>query len=84
MKKNEYAQLLVEYAKEVGKFLQEHAEDIVPDTDFITDFGIEITFDQEKAFSFPELTVRSGTFCMSSERNYDIQDYIKDNYTKEN
>ena len=46
MKKNEYAQLLVEYTKEVGKFLQEHAEDIVPDTPLIGNFSLNITFDQ--------------------------------------
>ena len=47
MKKNEYAETLVEYVKEVGKFLEENADKIVPDVPFIGDLTLEITFDQE-------------------------------------
>lgn len=83
MKKNEYAQLLAEYTKEVGKFLQEHAEDIVPDTPFISDFSIIITFDQEYG-SWPQLDVSTTAFPGHSERFNELTETIKNKYAKEN
>ena len=84
MKENEYAQLLVEYVKEVGKFLQENADNIVPDCPCITDYGIAIDFDQEDLRSFPVITVHSGTLGMDAKRMNKINNYIDQQYRKEN
>lgn len=84
MKENKYAQLLVEYVKEVGKFLQENADNIVPDCRYITDYGITIDFNQEDMRSFPVITVHSGAFGMDPERMDEINDYIDQQYRKEN
>lgn len=83
MKTNEYAQLLVEYTKEVGKFLQEHAEDIVPDTPFINDFSLTITFDQECG-SWPKLDVSTTAFPGHFERFNELTEIVKNKYAKEN
>lgn len=83
MKKNEYAQHLVEYTKEVGKFLQEHAEDIVPDTTFISDFSLTITFDQEYG-SWPQLDVSTTAFPCRVERLNELTEIVKNKYAKEN
>lgn len=83
MKKNEYAQLLVEYTKEVGKFLQEHAEDIVPDTPRIGDFSFTITFDQEYG-SWPQLDVSTTAFPCHSKRFNELTEIVKNKYAKEN
>lgn len=84
MKKNEYAQLLVEYVKEVGKYLQEHAEDIVPNAPLISDFSLEVTFNQEFG-SFPELYVGSKVFPGRFERFNELTDIVKEKYKeKEN
>ena len=82
MKKNEYTQLLVEYTKEVGKFLQEHAEDIVPDAPFISDFSLNITFDQEYG-SYPQLNVSTTAFPDHSERFNELTEIVKNKYAKE-
>lgn len=79
MKKNEYAQLLVEYVKEVGKYLQEHAEDIVPNDPLISDFSLEVTFNQEFG-SFPELYVQSKVFPGKFERFNELTDIVKEKY----
>lgn len=82
MKKNEYSQLLAEYTKEVGKFLQEHAEDIVPDTPLIGDFSLTITFDQEYG-SWPQLDVSTTAFPGHSERLNELTEIVKNKYAKE-
>lgn len=82
MKKNEYTQLLVEYTKEVGKFLQEHAEDMVPDTPFISDLSINITFDQEYG-SWPKLDVSTTAFPGRFERFNELTEIVKNKYAKE-
>lgn len=83
MKKNEYSQLLAEYTKEVGKFLQEHAEDIVPDTPLIGDFSLTITFDQECG-SWPQLYVSTTAFPGHYERLNELTEIVKNKYAKEN
>lgn len=83
MKTNEYSQLLVEYTKEVGKFLQEHAEDIVPDTPLIGDFSLTITFDQEYG-SWPKLDVSTTAFPCRVERFNELTEIVKNKYAKEN
>lgn len=82
MKTNEYAQLLVEYTKEVGKFLQEHAEDIVPDTPLICDFSLTITFNQEYG-SWPQLDVSTTAYPVRSERFNELTEIVKNKYAKE-
>lgn len=83
MKENKYAQLLVEYVKEVGKFLQENADNIVPDCPWITGYGITIDFDQENLRSFPVIAVHSDTFGMGPKRMNEINNYIDQQYRKE-
>lgn len=82
MKNSKYAQLLVEYTKEIGKYLQEHAEDIVPDTPLISDFSFEVTFDQECG-SVPKLFVRSEVFPGRFEKFNELTDIVKEEYKKE-
>lgn len=83
MKRTEYAQLLSEYVKEVGKYLQEHAEDIVPNSDLISNFRFEVTFDQEHG-SWPELLVHSDIFPGKFERFSELTEIVKNKYEKEN
>lgn len=83
MKKTEYAETLVEYVKEVGKYLQEHAEDIVPDSPLISDFSFEIDFDQDRG-SFPELHVQSNVFPGRFERFNELTDIVRKKFEKEN
>lgn len=83
MKANEYAQLLVEYTKEVGKFLQEHAEDIVPDTPLINDFSLNITFDQAMG-SWPQLDVYTAVFPGHFERCNELTEIVRKKFEKEN
>lgn len=82
-KNTEYAQLLVEYVKEVGKYLQEHAEDIVPNTPLIGDFSLDITFDQECG-SWPKLYVSTTAFPGRFERFNELTEIVKNKYAKEN
>ena len=84
MKKNEYAETLVEYVKEVGKFLEENADKIVPDVPFIGDLTLEITFDQEMG-SWPQLNVYTTVFPGHFERFNELTDIVKEKYKeKEN
>lgn len=83
MKENEYAETLVEYTKEVGKFLQEHAEDIVPDTPLIGDFSLNITFDQECG-SWPKLDVSTTAFPGKFERYNELTEIVRKKFEKEN
>lgn len=79
MKKTEYAETLVEYVKEVGKYLQEHAEDIVPNAPLISDFSLEVTFNQEMG-SWPKLYVRSEVFPGRFERFNELTDIVREKY----
>ena len=83
MKTNEYSQLLVEYTKEVGKFLQEHAEDIVPDPPLIGDFSFTVTFDQEYG-SWPQLDICTTAFPYRGEKLNELTEIVKNKYAKEN
>lgn len=83
MKKTEYAETLVEYIREVGKYLQENADGIVPDLPFIGDLTLEITFDQENG-SWPNLTVSTTAFPGRYERFNELTEIIKNKYEKEN
>lgn len=82
LKKTEYAETLVEYVKEVGKYLQEHAEDIVPDAPLISDFSLEVTFIQD-AGSWPELYVQSNVFPGRFERFNELTDIVRKKFEKE-
>lgn len=83
MKKTEYAETLVEYIREVGKYLQENADGIVPDLPLINDLTLEITFDQESG-SWPQLAVSTTAFPGRYERFNELTEVVKNKYEKEN
>lgn len=83
MKKNEYADTLVEYVKEVGKFLEENADKIVTDVPFIGDLTLEITFDQEMG-SWPQLNVYTTVFPGNFERYNELTEIVRKKFEKEN
>lgn len=83
MKKNKYAETLVEYMKEVGKFLEENADKIVPDVPFIGDLALEITFDQECG-SWPQLNVYTTVFPGHYERYNELTEIVRKKFEKEN
>lgn len=83
MKKTEYAETLVEYVKEVGKFLEENADKIVPDVPFIGDLTLNITFDQERG-SWPQLDVYTTVFPGHFERFNELTEIVRKKFEKEN
>lgn len=83
MKKTEYAETLVEYIREVGKYLQENADGIVPDLPLIGDLTLTITFDQEDG-SWPQLAVSTTAFPGRYERFNELTEIVKNKYEKEN
>ena len=83
MKKNEYAETLVEYVKEVGKYLQEHADKIVPDAPLIGDLALKITFDQAMG-SWPQLDVYTTLFPGHYERYNELTEIVRKKFEKEN
>ena len=48
---------LIESVKVAGEMLIENAEDIVGNTDYMTDLSIDISFNQEYGF-VPEITIK--------------------------
>lgn len=83
MKKNEYAETLVEYVKEVGKFLGENADKIVPDVPLIGDLTLTITFDQESR-SWPQLDVYTTVFPGHFKRYNELTEIVRKKFEKEN
>ena len=83
MKKTEYAETLVEYVKEVGKFLEENADKIVPDVPLIGDLTFEITFDQESG-SWPQLDVYTTVFPGHFEKYNELTEIVRKKFEKEN
>lgn len=83
MKKNEYAETLVEYVKEVGKYLEENADKIVPDVPFIGVLTLEITFDQAME-SWPQLDVYTTVFPGHFERYNELTEIVRKKFEKEN
>lgn len=83
MKKNEYAETLVEYLKEVGKYLEENADKIVPDVPLIGDLALTITFDQESG-SWPQLDVYTTVFPWHFERYNELTEIVRKKFEKEN
>ena len=53
----DYRSYLVECVKAAGKMIIDMAEDIVGETDYISDLAIEARFDQEDRASVPEITI---------------------------
>lgn len=82
MKKTEYAETLVEYVKEVGKYLEENADKIVPDVPLIGDLTLEITFDQESG-SWPQLNVYTTLFPGHLEKYNELTEIVRKKFKKE-
>ena len=57
MKSEDYRTYLVECVKTAGQMIKDNAEDIVGETDHISDLTIETHFDQEFYNSVPEITI---------------------------
>ena len=57
MSKNNYRLYLVECVKTAGQMIIDMAEDIVGETDYISDLSIEAHFSQEDLASIPEITI---------------------------
>ena len=57
MKSEDYRSYLVECVKAAGQTIIDMAEDIVGQTDCITDLAVEARFNQEDFGSIPEITI---------------------------
>ena len=57
MDSKEYRSYLVECVKSSGQMIIDMAEDIVGNSDMITNLAIEVSFDQEDRASIPEITI---------------------------
>lgn len=57
MKSEDYRSYLIECVKAVGQMIIDMAEDIVGETDMISNLSISAEFDQEFNGSIPELTI---------------------------
>ena len=57
MKSEDYRSYLVECVKAAGQTIIDMAEDIVGQTDRITDLAVEARFNQEDFSSIPEITI---------------------------
>lgn len=57
MKSEDYRSYLVECVKAAGQTIIDMAEDIVGQTDHITDLVVEARFNQEDFRSIPEITI---------------------------
>lgn len=56
MNSKDYRSYLVESVKTAGRMIINMAEDIVGQTDYISDLALEVSFDQESR-SIPEITI---------------------------
>lgn len=83
MKKTKYAETLVEYVKEVGKYLEENADKIVPDIPLIGDLTLKITFDQESGL-WPQLDVYTTLFPGHHEKYNELTEIVRKKFEKEN
>lgn len=57
MNSEEYRAYLVECVKTLGQMIKDNAEDIVGETNHISDLTLSADFDQEFYGSIPELTI---------------------------
>ena len=57
MKSEDYRSYLVECVKAAGQMIINMADDIVGETDLITDLTVEARFNQEDFRSIPEITI---------------------------
>ena len=65
-----YPELLIDYIKDAGQELIDRAEEMVnKDTDLITDFYINIRFDQEFR-SVPEITWGTSVICKNTSKRF--------------
>ena len=56
MESKDYRSYLVECVKAAGQMIIDMADDIVGETDAMTNLALEVSFDQEKR-SIPEITI---------------------------
>lgn len=83
MKKTKYTETLVEYVKEVGKYLEENADKIVPDIPLIGDLTLKIIFDQESG-SWPQLNVYTTLLLGHHEKYNELTEIVRKKFEKEN
>ena len=57
MENKDYRSYLTECVKAAGQMIIDMAEDIVGETDYISDLAIEAHFNQEDRASIPEITI---------------------------
>lgn len=76
MTSEEYRSYLIECVKTAGQMIKDMAEDIVGETDHISDLSIDVCFDQENLRSVPEITIRRSHLpdYESLNRLLDIRD----------
>lgn len=61
-----YPELLIDYIKDAGQELIDRAEEMVSkDTDLISDFWIDIRFEQDM-LSIPEITWGTSVICKNT------------------
>lgn len=61
MKSEDYRSYLVECVKAAGQMIIDMADDIVGETDAMTNLALEVSFDQENR-SIPEITITRTYF----------------------
>ena len=76
MTSEEYRSYLVECVKTAGQMIKDMAEDIVGETDHISELSIDVCFDQENLRNVPEITIRRSHLpdFESLNRLFDIRD----------
>lgn len=76
MTNEEYRSYLVECVKVAGQMIIDMAEDIVGQTDCITNLSLEVSFDQENLRGVPEITIKRSHLpdFESLNRLFDIRD----------
>ena len=76
MTNEEYRSYLVECVKTAGQMIKDMAEDIVGETDHISDLSIDVCFDQENLRGVPEITIKRSHLpdFESLNRLFDIRD----------
>lgn len=82
MKSEDYRSYLVECVKTAGHMIINMADDIVGETDVMTNLSLEVSFDQEKR-SIPEITI-TRTYLPDHETLDHLLDICIEKPKKEN
>ena len=80
MKSEDYRSYLVECVKAAGQMIIDMADDIVGETDVMTNLALEVSFDQENR-SIPEITI---TRTYLPELGYKVKIINKEKKNAEN